>query len=167
MYIAKGMCPLQVTCYFLSVYYLYWCVAAKFGLDGCICQKLYVIDVVHVRNSLCRVDGNYTRVLRAVLNKSWRQHPTKRQLHGHLPPITKTIQIRQTRHAGHCWRSKGELISDVLLGNPSNGQTSVGRPARTYLQPLSADTGCSLEDLQGAIDDRDGWRESVREIRAS
>ena len=62
-----------------------------------------------------RLDGNYTRMLRAVLKKSWRQHPTRLQLYGHLPPITKTIQVRRTRHAGHCWRSKDELISDVLL----------------------------------------------------
>ena len=39
-----------------------------------------------------KLDGNYTRMLRAVLNKSWRQHPTRHQLYGHLPPITKTIQ---------------------------------------------------------------------------
>ena len=26
-----------------------------------------------------------------------------------------TIKIRRTRHAGHCWRSMDELISDVLL----------------------------------------------------
>ena len=38
-----------------------------------------------------KLDGNYTRMLRAILNKSWRQHPTRRQLYGHLPPITKTI----------------------------------------------------------------------------
>ena len=44
-----------------------------------------------------RLDGNYTRMLRAVLNKSWRQHPTRLQLYGHLPPITKTIQVRRTR----------------------------------------------------------------------
>ena len=62
-----------------------------------------------------KLDGNYTRMLRAILNKSWRQHPTKHQLYSHLPPITKTIQIRRTRHAGHCWRSRDELISDVLL----------------------------------------------------
>ena len=62
-----------------------------------------------------KLDGNYTRMLRAILNKSWRQHPTKRQLYGHLPPITKTIQVRRARHAGHCWRSKDELVSDVLL----------------------------------------------------
>ena len=51
-----------------------------------------------------KLDSNYTRMLRAILNKSWRQHPTKHQLYGHLPPITKTIQVRQTRHAGHCWK---------------------------------------------------------------
>ena len=39
------------------------------------------------------LDGNYTRMLRATLNKSWRQHPTKHQLYSHLPPITKTIQV--------------------------------------------------------------------------
>ena len=43
--------------------------------------------------------GNYTRILRATLNKTWRQHPTRHQLYDHLPPITKTIQVR---HAGHC-----------------------------------------------------------------
>ena len=65
-----------------------------------------------------KLDGNYTRMLRAILNKSWRQHPTRHQLYGHLPPIAKTIQVRRTRHAGHCWRSKGELVSDVLLWAP-------------------------------------------------
>ena len=65
-----------------------------------------------------KLDGNYTRVLRAILNKSWRQHPTRHQLFGHLPPTTKTIQVRRTRHAEHCWRSKDELISDVLLWTP-------------------------------------------------
>ena len=44
-----------------------------------------------------KLDGNYTRMLRAILKKSWRQHPTRHQLYGHLPPITKTIQVRRTR----------------------------------------------------------------------
>ena len=47
-----------------------------------------------------KFDGYYSRMLRAILNKSWTQHPTKQQLYGHRPPITKTIKIRQTRHAG-------------------------------------------------------------------
>ena len=49
-----------------------------------------------------KLNGNYTWMLRAILNKSSRQHPTKQQLYG---LITKTIQVRRTRHAGHCWRS--------------------------------------------------------------
>ena len=87
-------------------------------------------------------------MLRAILNRPWRQHPTKQQLYGHLPPITKTIQVRRTRHAGHCWRSRDELISDVLLWIPSHGWTKAGRPARTYKQQLWEDMGCSPEDLQ-------------------
>ena len=47
------------------------------------------------------LDGNCTRMLRAILNKFWKQHPTKQQLFGHLPPISKTIQIIWTKHAGH------------------------------------------------------------------
>ena len=41
-----------------------------------------------------KLDSNYTRMLRAILNKSWWQHPTRQQLYGHLPPIMKTIQVR-------------------------------------------------------------------------
>ena len=62
-----------------------------------------------------KLDGNYTRMQRALLNKSWRQHPSKQQLYGYLPPISKTIEVRRTRHAGHCWRSRDEIISDVML----------------------------------------------------
>ena len=67
---------------------------------------------------------------------------------------------------GHCWRSKDELISNILLWIPSHEQEKVGWPARTYIQQLCADTGYNLEDLPGAMVDRDGWRERVREIRA-
>ena len=105
-------------------------------------------------------------MLRAVLNKSWRQHPTRHQLYGHLPPITKTIQVRRTRHAGHCWRSKDELISDVLLRTPTYDRAKAGRPARTYIQQLCEDTGCNPEDLPEAMNDREKWRERVRDIRA-
>ena len=105
-------------------------------------------------------------MLRAILNKSWRLYPTKQQLYCHLAPITKTIQVRRTRHAGHCWKSKDELISDILIETPSHGRAKAGWPARIYIQLICADAGCSFEDLPGAMNDRDGWRERVREIRA-
>ena len=106
-------------------------------------------------------------MLRAILNKSGRQHPTRHQLYGHLPPITKTIQVRRTRHAGHCWRSRDELISDVLQWTPTYGRAKAGRPARTYIHQLCEDTGCSPEDLPEAMNDREKWRERVWDIRAS
>ena len=102
-----------------------------------------------------------------VWNKSWRQHPTRHQLYGHLPPITKTIQVRRTRHTGHCWRSRDELIRDVLLWTPTHGRAKAGRPARTYIQQLCEDTGCCPEDLPRAMNDREEWRERVRDIRAT
>ena len=80
-----------------------------------------------------KLDGNYTRILRAILNKTWRQHSTKKQQYGHLPPITKTMKIRRTRHAGHSCRSRDELISDVFLWTPSHGRAKVRRPDRTYI----------------------------------
>ena len=98
-------------------------------------------------------------MLRAILNSSWQQHPTRRQLYGHLPPIMKTIQARRTRHAVHCWRSKDEIVSDVLLWTPAYGQSKAGRPARTFIQQLCDDTGCNPEDLPKAMNDRETWRE--------
>ena len=58
-----------------------------------------------------KIDGNYPRMLRAILNKSWRQHPTKNQLYG------------------------------VLLWTLSYGRTKAGWPARTYIPQLCEDTG--------------------------
>ena len=113
-----------------------------------------------------KLGGNFTRMLRAILNKSWRQYPTKLQLYGHRPPITKTIKITRTSHVGHCWRSRDDLMSHVLLWTPSHGRAKAGRPARTYIQQACANTGCSPEDLLQAMDDREGWKERVRNIRA-
>ena len=102
-----------------------------------------------------KLDGNYTRILRAILNKSWRQHPTRSQLYGHLPPINYTGQTSQTRRT-----------RDVLLWTSTYGQAKAGRPARTYIQQLCEDTGCNPEDLPEAMNDREKWREMVKDICA-
>ena len=96
-------------------------------------------------------------MLPAIFNKSWRQHPKKKQLCNHIPSITKTILVKRTRNAGNDWRNGNKLRGDVLLWTPSHGRANSGRSARTYIQQLCADTGCSLEDLSGAMDDGDGW----------
>ena len=56
-----------------------------------------------------KLDGNYTKMLRAVLNKSWRQHPSKKQLYVHQTPILKTVQIRRT----DMWDTAGEVRTNL------------------------------------------------------
>ena len=73
------------------------------------------------------------------------------------------ILFRWTRHVGHCWRSRDKLISwhtpvDALIW------TKAELSARTCIQQLCADRGCSLEDLPEVMDNREEWRERVREI---
>ena len=117
--------------------------------------------VVSIRPNVCT-----TWTLIKHVEKKLNSNYSRMLLYGHLPPITRTIQVRGTRHAGYCWRSKGEFISDILLWTPSHGRAKSGRPARINIQQLCADTGCSLEDLLEAMDDKDKGRVRAREIRA-
>ena len=80
-----------------------------------------------------KLDGTYTRMLRAILNKSWKQHPTNDQLYGNIPKVSDIIRERRTRFAGHCWRSKNELASDLHLWIPKHGYSQVGRPCKSYI----------------------------------
>ena len=84
----------------------------------------------------------------------------------HLPPITKTIKIRRNRHAGHCWSNRVELKSDILLWTPSHDRAKASWPARTYIQQLCEDTGCSFEYLPEAMNNREECWERVKDIRA-
>ena len=105
-----------------------------------------------------KLDGNYTRMVGAILHKSKRKQLAKQQLYGYQSPILESIEFRRTEPAGHCWRSKDDLINDILLRTPSYGRASVGRPAKTFPRQLCTDTGCSLEDLPETMDNGDQWR---------
>ena len=124
-------------------------------------NKWFVINFSNKPMFICSYKGKW-------FHWNWlTSSPTKEAVsHQHLPPIKKTIKIRRTRHAGHCWRSRDELISDVLLWTPSHARAKAGRSARTYIQQLCVDTGCSPEDLPKEMDDREGWQKRVRDIRA-
>ena len=78
-----------------------------------------------------KLDGCYTRLLRAATNVSWRQRLTNKVLYGDLPSVSQTVQQRRLRFAGHCYRAKQECVSSVILWEPTHGKRSVGRPAKT------------------------------------
>ena len=113
-----------------------------------------------------KLDGAFTRMLRAALNVSWREHPTNERLYGNIPKLTTMIREQRTRLAGHSYRSKQELASDLILWQPTHGHRGRGRPNKTYIDQLAADTGCPSDHLATAMSDRPSWKERVRAIRA-
>ena len=79
-------------------------------------------------------DGNYIRILQAILNKSWKQHPTKQRT-----LLSQTIQEKGARFVEQCW-SKDRLISDVLRWTPTSRHTSAGWPAKFISSKRTLDT---------------------------
>ena len=76
---------------------------------------------------------------------------------------------KMNKKYGTLLEKQGRTYKWLLLWTPTHGWASVGRAAGTYLQRLYADTGCNLEDLPGAMEDRNAERERerVREICAA
>ena len=91
---------------------------------------------------LDRLDGTYTRLLMCVKNISWKNHPTKEQIYGELPPISTTVARRRAIFAGHCYRCKDQAISDILLWRLP--QSSRGTRPHTYPDTISRDTGIAF-----------------------
>ena len=106
-------------------------------------------------------------MLRAALNISWKNHPTNKEIYGNIPRLTDTIRYRRLRFAGHIWRNKEELASDLLLWRPTHGRTSVGRPALNYINQLADDIGCLPQELPSLMQERGNWKGRVDEIRVS
>ena len=79
-----------------------------------------------------KLNGDCTRMLRVILNKSWKEHPTKQQLYGHLYHYSKTIQIRRTKHAEPWLRIKNSLVTFSF-------------------QPVHMDVPVLAEELTGAL----------------
>ena len=110
-YISVKRLQITIHIYIYIYIYIYVCV--------CVCVCIYIYMCVwSASNLFLRVN-----VQRVILKTSWRQHPTKQQLYGHRSPITKAIKVRRTIHAGHGWRIKDDLVSDILHWTSSHGRT--------------------------------------------
>ena len=49
--------------------------------------------------------------------------------------------------------------------DPTHVRASVGLIARICLHKFCENAGCSLEDLPGTMNDRDGWKERIMKTR--
>ena len=108
------------------------------------------------------LNGCYTRMLRKVLNVSWKQHLTNQQLYRTVPPVSSTIRQRRLKFAGHSVRQKDQNVSELVLWEPTHGTKSKGGQSKTFVDTLKEDTGCtSAEEIKSCMEDRDVWREIV------
>ncbi|KAI8519977.1 hypothetical protein Bbelb_032340 [Branchiostoma belcheri] len=102
-----------------------------------------------------QLDGCYTRLLRTALNIHWSQHVTNRDLYADLPRLSSKIRSRRLRFAGHCHRSREEIVAELVLWTPKHGRRKAGRPAATYIDCLRRDTGLEVDYLGQVMEDRE------------
>ena len=108
-----------------------------------------------------RLDGCYTRMLRAALNISWRSHTTNKVLYGNIPKVTDKIRKRRLGLVGHCYRHAEEVASQLILWAPQHGNRGKGRPALSFVKTLQRDTDLEVEELGTCMRDRGVWRAIV------
>ena len=75
-----------------------------------------------------KLNGAYTRMLRAALNAHWAQRVTNKKLYNNFPKTTETIRYRRLQFSGHIWRHDGEIVYNLLFWMPKNGKDKRGRP---------------------------------------
>ena len=75
-----------------------------------------------------RLDGTYTKMIRAVLGITWNEQMTNDELYGDLEKITEVLKVRRLRFIGHMWRRKEELVHQLLMWEPKQGKRKRGRP---------------------------------------
>ena len=108
-----------------------------------------------------KLPGNYTRMLfwtnprNSTLQNS---SCTTTNLSSHKPSKVRV------RHAGHCWRCKDKLISNILQWTPAYVHTYVGWIEKTFLHQLCTGIGGWLEELPKTMTERDGWWERGKGI---
>ena len=104
------------------------------------------MDLPHGLES--KLNRTFARMLRAILNIHWSAHSNKESLFGKLVQITSVIKERRTGFAGHCYRSKDEVVSDLILWPPKHGKAKVGRPSKSYTKQLTEDVIVNLRTSQ-------------------
>ena len=105
-----------------------------------------------------RLDGNYTRMLHAVLNKSWKHQPKKYQLYGQLPSISQTIQDMLSTAGKVRINYKQRFLMDAYTWMYQCWLT------RKDLHQLCADYALEKTCQKQCTIDTDGERERVREL---
>ena len=153
--------------------------AIKLLIDGCytwlLWRALNVDRSDHVTNdTLYGVRNNSWHVFQIFIERlshhlkreNTKENVKKYLTYGELPRLSNKLRSRRLQFAGHCFRAKDEAVSKVILWTPNHGQRSRGRPATTYVDLLTKDTGLQTEELATAMTERCEWRDACfRDLR--
>ena len=94
-------------------------------------------------------------MLGMVLDISWRQHITDKELYGELLKLSERIREARLRIAGHCVRHPEEEASKVLLWQPARGTRNRGRRHFTFIDNLKKEAGLeSVSEIKAAVMDK-------------
>ena len=95
-----------------------------------------------------RIDGCYSRMLRAALNIRRSDKVSNAEVFQEIPRVTEKIRTQRLKLAGHLARHDDLVGHELLMWKPAHGQSRRGRPALTYPDIL-------LQDLDGVCDNRE------------
>ena len=118
--------------------------------------QLYCCETWTLTNSLLKkLDGTYTQILRMVLNIHWTHRIKNEILYGTLERLSNKIRRRRLKFAGHCLRREDDVVSDLVLWQPTHGTRMRGRPRNSNIKTLERDTGLRENYLRAAMMNRD------------
>ena len=104
---------------------------------------------------LKQLDGTYTRILRMILN--WPQKVTNgstvvtKVLYWAINKISTKISRRFLKFAGNCQRRDDEVVSDLVLWEPTHGTKKLGRPPESYIRNLEHETGIPASEMRALL----------------
>jgi hypothetical protein len=135
---------------------------------------LYGCETWSLTNTLeQRINGSYTKLLRYAMGVSWIDHVTNATLYGNFPKITRTIQYRRLRFAGHCLRASDQVVTTLVLRQPIKGQYRRGGGSTlTYPKRILKDlndagvdtTEMNIANISEWALDRDLWKVYLKKV---
>ena len=93
-----------------------------------------------------------------ILNVHWSQKVINEVLYGTIEKLSTKIRRRFLKFAGHFLRRDDEVISDLVIWEPTHGLRRWGRPPESYICNLERETCIPASEMKVAMMNRDVWR---------
>ena len=113
---------------------------------------LYGCETWTLRTTLLKqLDGLYTRIIRMILKivlVHWSQKVTNKVMYGAIEKISTKITRRLLKFSGHCLRRDDEVVSDLVLFEPTHGTRRRRRLPERYIRNLERETGIWASEMK-------------------